>query len=281
MCRDRLYEVSKCLDLVSPYVDGMVVIDGGSVDDSIFYLRNREDVNMFLHPWKDHFSDQRNNYIKRAWEVNGNKPFYCLVSDPDEFYSIEALSNLHNITAVMEEKGANCCAFRCDSQSLKGEKVVHHSKDQYWKNLLFLVTDPNEDRYINNPHETLLLKGGRREIRTDLVYYHRKQENIIWQRGCRNMYIGGGGPNLGEKNKLWLELRNTVKEVFGRDLSWNEFEKELTKGNIDQRLKEWMFKVRKEDGWDGASEHREAYKYYFRILHPEEEPEDFRSENIP
>jgi hypothetical protein len=41
-----------------------------------------------------------------------------------------------------------------------------------------------------------------------------------------------------------------------------------------------MVKVKNETGWDGASEHREAYKYYFRVLHPEEEPEEFIGEHI-
>jgi len=281
MCRNNLLEVRDNINLVSPYVDGVIAVDGGSVDGSIFYLRNRDDVHMFLHPWKDHFSDQRNNYIKRAWEVNGNKPFACLVSDPDEYFSVEALSSLPNILKVLEEKGANCCAFRCDSQTLKGDQVVHHSHDDYYKNLLFIVTDPTEDRYINNPHETLLLKGGRREIRTDLVYFHRKQENIIWAKGCRNLICGGGGPNLHDSNKLWVELKQIYRDVYGKDMMWHDFENEMIKGNIDQRIKEWFYKARLQRGYDGASEHVECHKYYFKILHPEEEPEEMRSEQLP
>ncbi len=69
---------------------------------------------------------------------------------------------------------------------------------------------------------------------------------------CRNMYIGGGGPNLGSKNKLWLELKGIVKEVYGGLLTWHQFEKQMLKGNLDQKIKDWMIKVRLEDGWDGA-----------------------------
>jgi len=41
-----------------------------------------------------------------------------------------------------------------------------------------------------------------------------------------------------------------------------------------------MIRMKDESGWDGASEMRENYKYYYRILHNEEEPEQFRGAYI-
>ena len=40
MAQNRLLEVKHCIDLVEPYVDKIVIVDGGSTDDSIFYLRS-------------------------------------------------------------------------------------------------------------------------------------------------------------------------------------------------------------------------------------------------
>jgi hypothetical protein len=33
----------------------------------------------------------------------------------------------------------------------------------------------------------------------------------------------------------------------------------------------------KKEAWDGSSEMREMYRTYFRILHPEEEPIEFKN----
>lgn len=278
MTQNRLLETKHCLDLVGPYVDEMVVVDGGSVDDSVFYLRNRKDVHMFLHPWKDNFSEQRTNYLMRAREVAGNDNFWCLISDPDEWFEEKTLKELRRIATFCEQGGANMAQFQCRSVSLKGEERVWENLDNYWKGLFFKY-EPGI-KYVGNPHETLAPPSGLRAIRTPFLYEHVKQENIIWHRGMRNSYCGGGGPNLGSRNPFWVELKAIVKEVYGRDLSWHEYDRELLSGNIDERIKRWMYKMKDETGWDGASEMREHYKTYFRIYHPEEEPVEFRGLHI-
>jgi hypothetical protein len=45
----------------------------------------------------------------------------------------------------------------------------------------------------------------------------------------------------------------------------------LIRGKIDERIKDWMYQYKDADGWDGASEHREVWKLYFQIYHPEEQ----------
>jgi len=279
MAQNRLLEVKHCIDLVEPYVDKIVIVDGGSTDDSIFYLRNREGVNMFIHPWKDNFSEQRNNYINRAREVIGSDDFWILLSDPDEWFDHEALGNLYNIQDRAEQVGCNIVTFQCLSATLKGDKRVWESLDNYWKGLFFKYIPGI--KYVGNPHETLLIPGGQKPMQTSFIYQHVKQENIIWHRGLRNMYIGGGGPNLGDKNAKWLALKGIVEDVYGRDLSWREFETEMIRGNLDPRLKSWLYMAKDEKDYDGSSEMREAYKTYFRIYHPEEEPAEFIGEAIP
>jgi hypothetical protein len=53
------------------------------------------------------------------------------------------------------------------------------------------------------------------------------------------------------------------------------------KGNIDQRVKDWMVKYHDVNKSDGDSEHREVYKTYFRIYHPEEEVAELKGKHIP
>lgn len=279
MTQNRLLETKHCIDLVEPYVDHVVVVDGGSTDDSLFYLRNREGVNMFVHPWEDNFSSQRNNYVRRAREVVGHDDFWILVSDPDEWFEHDTLAMLTELQDDCERSGRNMVMFKCRSVTLKGDVRVWENEDEYWKGLFFRYTP--ETRYSGNPHETLHLTGGQRPIRVDFKYEHVKQENVIWHRGFRNMYVGGGGPNLGSRNPLWVELKEAVKEVYGSSLQWHEFDKALLRGNLDQKIKDLLIKFRLEDGYDGSSEMRESYKLYFRIYHPEEEPEELRGEHIP
>ena len=274
MTCNRLSEVQKCLGLVREYVDDCIIVDGGSEDDTIIYLRNRGDVDLVIVPWHDNFSDQRNEYIKR---VEDNS--WVLVSDPDEWFLEETLKNLKMLAEKGDRENKHMFGFQCISVTMKGDVVAHKQLDNYWKGLFFKKF--SDTKYINNPHETLVYKGdvGYSMERTPFRYFHIKQEGITWVRGVRNFFINGGGPNLGERQPLWKPFRVMVKEITGIE-SWDDFNYYLKCGNIDQRIKNWMIEHRKEIGYDGSSEIRENYKSYYRIYHPEEEPEELRGERI-
>ncbi len=134
-------------------------------------------------------------------------------------------------------------------------------------------------------------------MRTSLIYEHVKQNNIIWIRGARNMFTGGGGPNLGDRNPAWAKIKSITKELGLNN--WHEVYDYMVRGNIDISLKQFMIDHMFEGmenpgpgalsslypehfkrGWDGASEMREWYKSYYRFLHDEEEPEEFRGVHI-
>ena len=171
----------------------------------------------------------------------------------------------------------NMLAFESHSVSMEGPKIVHHSHDKYWKALLFKWNQGIH--YVGNPHETLVIDGGIRVKNIPYYYYHIKQNNMTWHRGCRNAFIGGGGPNLGEKHPLWRPFLALVKEKTGI-VTWADFDTYMVKGNIDPAIKERLCAFKDEVDYDGASEWREFYKTYYRIYHPEEEPEEFRGVTI-
>ncbi len=274
MTWNRLYDTMRAIERVKPYVDRVVVVDGGSTDDTILTLRNYEGVELYLHPWEDVFSKQRTNYLNRAGENGGTD--WVLVSDPDELFSVEALEHMRQEISLAGPY--NMLAYESNSITMRGDKVVNHSHDKYWKPLLF-KWNPGI-HYTGNPHETLIIDGGNRVKNVAGHYYHIKQDNMCWHRGYRNFHIGGGGPNLGNKNEWWVSYREVLKYVYGEVPSWHQIEPLLLAGNIDDRLKEWMYQAKDVTGFDGASEVREAYKTYFRIFHPEEEPEQFKGTHI-
>jgi glycosyltransferase involved in cell wall biosynthesis len=281
MCQNNLHEVRDCISRALPYVDHIIVVDGGSVDDSIFYFRNwsqqEPKLHFYIHPWTDQFSEQRTKYLRHADEFA--KPGdWILVSDPDELFEEQTFQKLPLLIEAIQKKGDyNAAGFQCRSVSLKGPHRVWESLDNYWKHL-FYRWEPNL-RYIGQPHETLLISGGLRIVNTPLLYEHIKQENVIWKRGARNLFVGGGGPNLGDKNPRWTELKNACKSL-GIE-TWHQFNGAMLKGNIPQPIRDWMIKYHDIDGFDGASEHREVYKTYYRYYHPEEEPGELRGKHIP
>lgn len=282
MCQDNLYQLDQIVNKVAPFVDYVVIVDGGSRDCSLFHFRNREDegIHIFLHPWSDNFSGQRNNYIKRAREVAGSDDFWMLVSDPDEHFEHDLLFNLLNIQKQCEDRNLNSAMFRCRSVTLRGNRKIWENLDDYYKLLFYRYKCGIH--YEGNPHEFLVIPDeGHRPLKTEFVYEHIKWEEVIWERGCRNSWVNGGGDNVGDKNLLWVELKSLVKEYYGKDLTWAEYQKELINATIPETVKDWMInKARLDSGWSGASEMKEHYKYFYRFLHKNLEPENLKGTHI-
>jgi glycosyltransferase involved in cell wall biosynthesis len=264
MTMNRLSETKLCVEKYLPYVDKVVIVDGGSIDDTIWYFRNwakkEPKINFFLSAWRDDFSWQRNNYLKHVPDHT-----WALVSDPDEVFEENTLQNLRAAIDMAEKSNKTMVGFQCRSVSYEGPIKVWENLDNYWKRLLFKKF-PNT-HYAGNPHEHLV-NHPLTMMDTSLIYEHIKQQDVIWHRGARNLFVGGGGPNLGNSNQRWKNLRSIAADVGCH--TWHQFDQYLIKGNIDSRIKQWMREVKDIDGFDGASEHREMYKLYFEIYHPEE-----------
>jgi glycosyltransferase involved in cell wall biosynthesis len=280
MTQNELLDLSTNIALLRQHVDSITVVDGGSIDGTIPWMRNmtRQDsrIRFFIHPWRDNFPEQRNNYLRRVGEIASDGD-WVLAMDPDEFVEPSSLSRLRELA---ERFGGqyNGISLRCRSESYRGPDRVWHNEDEFRKRLFFKwrpdlrYTHPGEMPV----HE--LLNGDPTNHGEDLVYVHKKQEDMIWPRGVRNYFCGGGGPNLGATNSRWVELKGIANRL-GLD-SWHRFHSYLIAGNIDGSLREWIIRYRHERGWDGSSEQREFFKTYFRMYHPEEEPAELRGEHI-
>lgn len=274
MTQNRLIESKACVERYLPYVDKIILVDGGSQDDSIFYFRNwamkEPKLEFYLHPWADNFSGQRNNYLSRVPDNT-----WALVSDPDEWFEDDLLKNLPNLVATAEANNRDMVGFRCRSVSLKGSERVWQNEDQYWKRLLFKKYPGTH--YVGNPHEHLA-NHPHQIMDTHYVYEHVKQENVIWHRGARNMFVNGGGPNLSHSNPRWVQLRELCTGLGVN--TWHQFDQHLIKGNLSKELSDLIVTFKDVNGFDGASEHRELYKLYYRIYHPEQEPEAYKNIHI-
>lgn len=283
MEQDRLGEVKVCISRVLSYVDKVIIVDGGSIDGTIIYMRNwsKEEpkIGFYLHPWRDNFPKQRNNYLR--YVPDGN---WCVVSDPDELFEEDTCKNFRGLVEHADRIGVelrNGYSFRANDVTLMSDRVSCSSKPEDSRKPLMFKKYPST-RYLEerNPHELLVCDEEYRYAPTNLFYQHIKQETVTWERGARNFFVGGGGPNLGTSNQKWLPFRELVKRKTNISW-WDDFKKYLIRGSIDKDIKQKFIEFRLVDGFDGASELRECYKYYFRILHPEEEPDELKGEQIP
>jgi len=290
MTQNELTDLEENVRGLLPHVDSVTIVDGGSQDLTIPFMRawarSEPKLRFFIHPWRDDFPAQRNNYLAHVAEI-AQEGDWVLTCDPDEFFSEEALSSLRRLAEVVPAKREKYrgVSFRCRSVTLRGRERIWEHDDDYFKPLYFRWSPSL--RYSHHGegavHEVLhgaapTYTTGHHPEFPSLLYEHRKQENAIFYRGARNLFIGGGGENSGSKNPRWVELR-AISDGLGLK-TWHDFQKYLLAGNIDPRLKEWMIKYRSVTGFNGASEHREMFKTYFWMYHPEEEPTELRSEVI-
>ena len=297
MTQNESWDLIPNLTAVLPHVDSVTVIDGGSTDGAIPYLRNWERVDpkvrMFIHPWRDNFPEQRNNYLRRVGEIATDGD-WVLAFDPDEFLAPDALTDLRAIIDQANRLKLRRVCFQCRSVSYRGPERVWENVDSYWKGLLYRWSPNLKYGHTGDGpvHETLNgigsrdMEMGHTPGTRQYLYEHRKQENVIWPRGVRNYFCGGGGPNMGHKNAEWVELRTWCAANLGIPFElgkagWATMHAYLIAGNIDPWLKAWILRQRHANGFDGASESREWANTFFRLYHPEEEPPEMRGEHIP
>lgn len=274
MTLDRLEETEARLNEVLPYVDRIVVIDGGSIDGTRemlgeFVNKYGETISITIvdNPWPDVFSEQRNKYLEQVPDYS-----WCLISDPDEHFPVRTLLKLR-LWVQMSDEAQVFDMFEFQAVDIFTDyknDIIAENRAQWWKGLFFFKYPSTH--YTGNPHETLNNAGTKsRTVRE--TYEHIKKHGVIWIRGHRNFFVQGGGPNLGENQPLWKPFRELVDRTVGI-FSWPEMDRYYQKGNINQEIKDWFVEHRDhpkdQPEYDGASEVREGYYSYFVWYHPEE-----------
>jgi len=80
----------RCLKNVSPYVDEIIIVDGGSTDKTIKIAESFK-AHIIHSPWKENFAHQRNISLKHATKD------WILVIDADEVYEKKLLTELQSL----------------------------------------------------------------------------------------------------------------------------------------------------------------------------------------
>ena len=82
--------LKRCLRNVSPYVDEIIIVDGGSTDATLEIAKSFN-ARIIHAPWKENFSAQRNISLRHA------KKNWILVIDADEVYEKKLLEELQSL----------------------------------------------------------------------------------------------------------------------------------------------------------------------------------------
>ncbi|GAH85675.1 unnamed protein product, partial [marine sediment metagenome] len=133
-----------------------------------------------------------------------------------------------------------------------------------------------------NVHETLKSSTPwkSKNLPKDYYYTHRKSALRIWRNAARNMFIGGGGDNVGQINPYWSTLRALLSNI---DVgSWGEFERFVEEGTDEPSFHKWLFDALQAPPTNWGTETRETAKWYFTFHKDQITPEiRERLENPP
>ena len=89
----------------------------------------------------------------------------------------------------------------------------------------------------------------------------------VRERGARNVYCGGGGNNVLDKNPMYIAWHR-IADILGIT-DWPSMRDYMRKGNIDEGLKLLLIEHRNDSGWDYQNESRDPFIWY-KALFPEE-----------
>ena len=263
---ERVAQVAKCLKRVGPYVDRCVLVHDGTpkasdIDrlDRLSHLKTE----FVYRKWDDHFSKQRNAYLDHIEEGE-----WVIVSDPDELFSVSFIRDMRDILMDAEKQGMNSLLINAHDIITELDGTTMKTVSNFFKQLIFKYEEGV--RYVGYVHETLLpgLHGWRSANLDPRYYYeHCKTRLEVKERGARNVFVGGGGNNVREKNPMHIQWHKWAKQHNIRD--WPQMRAYIKVGHIEPDLKQLFIDHRNDSGWDYENESRDPFIWY-KILFPEE-----------
>lgn len=257
---NRDIELTKtCIQRISPFVDVSIISYDQSVTNSDlkWFEDNKEKYKLELvkYEWRDNMPAMRNSYLQRAKEL---KVRWLVVSDPDELFDENLAKNIRTLIDKYDTEGYSILGVSVKDQfqpigntdwfdnvdKIK-EWPAGYQETDYFKPMLIYKIFPDiiyEGIGIEKKvHETLITQYKQRTINLpkEFFYVHTKSAIDIWRNAARNMFLSGGGDNVGSKNRLWVELRQLCSHIGIN--SWNDFE-EFVKLGYDR----WSLKIEDE-----------------------------------
>jgi hypothetical protein len=270
--QNRINKVKNLVQKTIDYVDAMVFVDAFSVDGTKEWLESYSPkIKVVQRKWDDSFARQYDRFVK---EIKGG---WLLILDDDELASEGMLKALRDIIAQSDGgRIYDIVEFRCHPMEIDKNGVIVSDPGpvHYYRTLLHRY-HPGM-RYVIDLHQNLIGHRYRRFSRREELYYHIKTDEDGYRNACRNWWIDGvwlDGASSGFRPPEWQEFKSLVQSVYPEVEVFNDFNTIMVKGNMDQRIKDYLYKIKDipdEKPNRLFNELRSFWKYYFNILHPEE-----------
>lgn len=258
---NRLTELQKVVRLTSPHVDKTIIIDGGSTDGSLEWLRSEEckklNVVSIVRPWDDNPPGARNAYLDAA----GNDG-WILVTDCDEFLEEPALYTLKQTVHKLEKEGCTLICYNSHDIQTDVDGSVWEHKSGYWNTMLFKA-GPTV-RYHGHTHVGLSYLPGQVH-KSPFRYFHIKSIPDQWLRGARNYWTTSACAS-NTRDTEWQNFKFIVNK-YGYKL-FADIVKDMRNGTIPQEIVDWMISTKN----DSNTEKRSYFITYLIYLHPELNP---------
>ncbi len=268
MTQDRLANNRRNLPVILPHVDRAVMIDGGSQDGTVEYLKSLgPKVEVYQRAWDDSFANQYNEYLKHV------KEGWVLLCDDDELPSETMLLSLRKVI----EQSENSTKF--DHVEYRANDITYVEGD--WENRtdngpceyyrkVFFKWNPNL-KYTVHLHQALQgLRGPAAQCKEH--YYHIKSTKDQLRNSCRNYFISGewppGSRAEGIKTPEWNEMKEILAVHHPEVSLFGHVNGLMVSGNLSQEFRDWVEKYRTHnEGVDGeTSGELRAFATYLDLL---------------
>lgn len=266
---ERVDQAIPCIKNLRPHVDRYVVIVDETVTDEQKQLLEKLGCEVYFHPWEDSMVKMRNAYLDKIQSYD-----WVVVHDPDEHFNEEFCEDIRRLCYEAENRQPPFRLLLINSHdaTIKEDGTKDESVSDFFKNLIYHKLPGTKYEgvgEVKEVHEVLTIPGADLGVKlpTKYWYSHEKYWWEVWERAARNVYMAGGGNNVGEKNPEWKPLREICDDLGLNN--WTKARAYFREGNIDQKLIDWLWKNRRE-GFDYQHEMMEAGRWYFEYLHPEE-----------
>lgn len=250
-----------------PYVDRYVVIADETVTEAQIQQLKDSGCEVYVHPWEDSMVKMRNQYLDKCQTDD-----WVVVHDPDEVFNEQFCKDIRVICKTGEERGLDLLLINSHDTTINEDGSKTISTSDFYKNLIYRNRDGTHYEgvgEVKEVHEMLIIPGTMIGGNLPKMYWyeHIKYWWEVWERAARNVFMAGGGNNAGTRNPSWKPLRG-ICDSIGID-NWTKARDYFRKGNVDPRLKKWLWDNRFE-GLDYDHEEMEFGRWYFEYLHPGE-----------
>ena len=258
---NRFRELQTYIRRHSPHVDRTVIIEGGSKDESLDFLRSQEcrdlNVETYIHEWRDSPPEFRNHFFKYAG-LDG----WALSLDVDELLEDPAIYTIRQIAEDAEKRGIGTVKFNAhDIRISEDGKVWEHCSNYHNPN--FWKLTPHL-QYVGGTHVGLAGRWGGEED-SKYRYFHIKTYMDEWLRASRN-YFTTSQPAQNTHDSAWIEFRTLCNKYQLK--YFYMLEALMQAGTVPEEIVKWM-DLNKDD--DNAE--KRAYFVCYRVyIHPELNP---------